>query len=287
MSGISVWHVLGTLSPRPSCIVSSYVTPAKCFRPGTAGARQGSCQTSLSAMCLRLSLQASAACGVVSMSLLQSASAQPQVVTGRAHVKHHCLPCTLEAVSKPHLHAKLNKSVQHNALARCSPHSSRQEPAGLLLGHLCLPQASEISTWAQPLVVSCTAPFRNWLGHICLQWAWDLVAMARLYAASWGAMSCLQAASAQPQLETGRLMTGISVCHVLESLSPRRSCMRHCIKLCHSSEVLPPSHSLQPAGLMSGICVWHVLGTLSRRLSCVRHCIKLCHSSEVLPQSHS
>ena len=47
-------------------IVSSYVTPAKCFRPATASDRQGPCPASLSAMCLGLCLQGSAACRIVS-----------------------------------------------------------------------------------------------------------------------------------------------------------------------------------------------------------------------------
>ena len=154
MSGISVCHVLGKLSPRPSCIVSSYVTPANCFRPATAGDWQGSCQASLSAICLRLSLQASAACGIVSsyitppkclrpatagdrqgscqaslsamclglclpvptasyqaISLLRMASAQPQLVNGRAHVKHRWLPCAWDSMSKAQLHAALYQAM--------------------------------------------------------------------------------------------------------------------------------------------------------------------------------
>ena len=154
MSSISVCRVLGTGSPRPSCIVSSYVTPAKCFYPATAGARQGSCQAPLSAMCLGLCRKGPAACGIISsyvtplkcfrlatagdrqgscqaslsamclrlclqgpaaldqaMSLLRSASAQPQLVPDRPHVRHLCLPCACDCLFRPRLHAALYQAM--------------------------------------------------------------------------------------------------------------------------------------------------------------------------------
>ena len=86
-SGISVCHVLETLSPRPSCIVSSHVTPAKCFRPAIASDRQGSCQASLSAMFLGLCLKAQLhPASFQAMALPEGFVMQPELVTGMARV---------------------------------------------------------------------------------------------------------------------------------------------------------------------------------------------------------